>query len=29
VVVTFDAYPNNPINAKVSSRNVNPELNAR
>lgn len=29
VVVTFDAYPNQPIVAKVNSRNVNPEPNQR
>jgi multidrug resistance efflux pump len=29
VVVTFDAFPNNPITAKVSNRNVNPETNTR
>lgn len=29
VVVTFDAFPNNPITAKISTRNVNPETNTR
>jgi multidrug efflux pump subunit AcrA (membrane-fusion protein) len=29
VVITFDAFPNNPINAKISNRNVNPEINTR
>ncbi len=29
VKVTFDAYPNSPIYAKVTSRNVNPEPNGR
>lgn len=29
VVITFDAYPNKPIKASISSRNVNPETNTR
>ena len=29
VIVTFDAYPYNPIIAKISDRNVNPEPNSR
>jgi hypothetical protein len=29
VIITLDAYPNRPINAKISSRSVNPEPNQR
>ena len=29
VQITFDAYPNEPISAKITSRNVNPEPNGR
>jgi len=29
VVITFDAFPHNPIDAKITSRNVNPEANWR
>lgn len=29
VIVTFDSYPNSPIEATVSNRNVNPEPNGR
>jgi hypothetical protein len=29
VVITFDSYPNNPIQATISNRNVNPEQNER
>lgn len=29
VAITFDAYPNNPINSTISDRNVNPEPNGR
>lgn len=27
VIITFDSYPNKPIEAKISTRNVNPEPN--
>jgi HlyD family secretion protein len=29
VIITFDAYPNNPIKANITSRNVNPKANGR
>jgi len=29
VIVTFDSYPNDPIKASITSRNVNPEFNTR
>lgn len=29
VIVTFDSYPNTPIEAKITTRNVNPEPNWR
>lgn len=29
VIITFDAYPNTPIIAKLTNRNVNPETNDR
>lgn len=29
VIVTFDSYPNKPINAKISYRSVNPEPNGK